>query len=439
MCARVSSTSTSVTCVPGTPPTSRATQHPTMPAPTTVIRSPTSGPASHRALTAVCTVPARTARSGGTSSGTTVTASAGTTYAVWWGKETEDGAHPELVGTAVDDADVEVAGLHRAGEVALLKRCPHHVVLALRDSATEHQSLGAAAHSGPQRAHQHLARTRLRQLAPCESRPGWVRGSRTRALPSAPAPSSSRPDESKRRLYRMTVRTPEIRRHGALGWSSAQLGPGRPAHRLCLPARAPRCPRGDHRPRRVRLVGRCRLRSRPCRPACSRADALQPGRIGAGGQRDPGSRSPRLWGRGAHGGLVRGPGACGDPRGALDGGAGARRRRRPGRSAYRHHLGVRGALRHGGRRVPDHGPERVRRTWVGLVGARDGSGPVCVRGRRLGAAVAARSGAAAAVGQGGRRVRGRRADRCGGRHPARCRDRRDAACRAGPAGRVVRP
>jgi len=28
-------------------------------------------------------------------------------------------------------------------------------------------------------------------------------------------------------------------------------------------------PRGDHRPRRVRLVGRCGLRSRPCRQAVS--------------------------------------------------------------------------------------------------------------------------------------------------------------------------
>ena len=80
------------------------------------------------------------------------------------GEETEDGAPPELVGTAVDDADVEVAVLDRAGKVTLLKRCPHHFVLALRDSATEHQSLGAAAHPGPQRAHQHLAGTRLRQL-----------------------------------------------------------------------------------------------------------------------------------------------------------------------------------------------------------------------------------------------------------------------------------
>ena len=90
------------------------------------------------------------------------------------GEETEDGASPELVGTAVDDADLEVAVLHRAGEVALLKRCPHHVVLALRDSATEHQALGAAAHPGPQRAHQHVARTRLRQLDRANLAPAGV-------------------------------------------------------------------------------------------------------------------------------------------------------------------------------------------------------------------------------------------------------------------------
>ena len=50
-----------------------------MPAPTTVTRSPISGAASHSALTAVSTVPASTARAGGTSSGTTTTAAAGTT------------------------------------------------------------------------------------------------------------------------------------------------------------------------------------------------------------------------------------------------------------------------------------------------------------------------------------------------------------------------
>ena len=56
-----------------------ATQHPTIPAPTTLTRSPTRGGASQRALTAVSTVPARTARSGGTPSGTGTTAEAGTT------------------------------------------------------------------------------------------------------------------------------------------------------------------------------------------------------------------------------------------------------------------------------------------------------------------------------------------------------------------------
>ncbi len=50
-----------------------------MPAPTTVTRSPSSGAASHSALTAVSTVPASTARAGGTPSGTTTTALAGTT------------------------------------------------------------------------------------------------------------------------------------------------------------------------------------------------------------------------------------------------------------------------------------------------------------------------------------------------------------------------
>ena len=83
--ARERSTSTSVTSTAGNRASRRATQQPTIPAPTTATRSPISGAASHKALTAVSTVPASTARAGGTSSGTTVTAPAGTTYAVWWG------------------------------------------------------------------------------------------------------------------------------------------------------------------------------------------------------------------------------------------------------------------------------------------------------------------------------------------------------------------
>src|SRR4029077_5692116 len=80
--ARDGSTSTSVTSTAGNRASRRATQQPTIPAPTTATRSPTSGGASHRALTAVSTVPPSTARAGGTPSGTTVTAPAGTTYAV---------------------------------------------------------------------------------------------------------------------------------------------------------------------------------------------------------------------------------------------------------------------------------------------------------------------------------------------------------------------
>ena len=73
-------------------------------------------------------------------------------------------------------------------------------------------------------------------------------------------PPGSNPN-AERRLYRMTVRTAEIRRHGASGRVKCAAGPDRPARRLRLPARAARCPRGRPRPRRVRLGGRCRLRA----------------------------------------------------------------------------------------------------------------------------------------------------------------------------------
>ncbi|GMA38345.1 hypothetical protein GCM10025883_03900 [Mobilicoccus caccae] len=57
-----------------------ATEAPIMPPPTTAMRSPSRGPASHRALTAVSTAPASTARSVGTSSGIGVRAPVSTTY-----------------------------------------------------------------------------------------------------------------------------------------------------------------------------------------------------------------------------------------------------------------------------------------------------------------------------------------------------------------------
>jgi hypothetical protein len=83
--ARAGSASTSCTRAPGKVASTPATEQPTMPPPTTAIRSPIRGVASQRALTAVSTVPASTARAAGTPSGTTVTAVAGTTYRVWCG------------------------------------------------------------------------------------------------------------------------------------------------------------------------------------------------------------------------------------------------------------------------------------------------------------------------------------------------------------------
>ena len=64
-------------------------------------------------------------------------------------------------GPSLDDADVEVAVLHRAREVAVLERRAHRRVLARRHAAAEHQRLGAAADAGPQRADEHVVALRL--------------------------------------------------------------------------------------------------------------------------------------------------------------------------------------------------------------------------------------------------------------------------------------
>ena len=156
--ARVGSTSTSVTRHPGIPASRRATQQPTIPAPTTATRSPTRGAASQSALTAVSTVPASTARLAGTSSGTTTTDSTGTTYAVWCGCRQKTVRPDELRRPLLDDADAEVAVLHRRREVTLLVRGAHDGVLVLGHGAAEDDRLGAAAHARVQGAHEHLAR-----------------------------------------------------------------------------------------------------------------------------------------------------------------------------------------------------------------------------------------------------------------------------------------
>ena len=64
---------------------SHATRHPTVPAPTTATRWPGRMVASHTPFSAVSMFAASTARRAGTSSGTTCTASAGTTKRVWCG------------------------------------------------------------------------------------------------------------------------------------------------------------------------------------------------------------------------------------------------------------------------------------------------------------------------------------------------------------------
>src|SRR5919106_430518 len=78
----------------------------------------------------------------------------------------------------LDGADVEVAVLDRSREVALLERRAHRRVLARRDAAPEHQSLGAAADAGPQRVDHHVAASRLGQ----------------RDRPDLPAPGAAQPE-----------------------------------------------------------------------------------------------------------------------------------------------------------------------------------------------------------------------------------------------------
>ena len=71
MALREGLVSTSSTSQPGICAAIHATRQPTVPAPTTAIRSPMCGRASHMPLIAVSTFAASTARCGGTPSGTT--------------------------------------------------------------------------------------------------------------------------------------------------------------------------------------------------------------------------------------------------------------------------------------------------------------------------------------------------------------------------------
>ena len=91
----------------------------------------------------------------------------------------------------------------------------------------------------------------------------------------------------------------------------------------------------------------------------------------------------------------------------------AGRLRRPGRAARRDVERVRGAVRHGGGRVPDPGARGagVAVRQGGRVGAGVGADALRVRGRRLGVAVAECAAAAQPPASDGVRVAARRADR----------------------------
>ena len=131
----------------------------------------------------------------GTSSGTTVTAEAGTTYAVWWGCRQKTVRPRRSAGPVLDEADAEVAVLDRAGEVAVLERRPHRVVLARRHVPAEDQGLGPPADRGPQRPHEHVLRARRRQRDRDGSRRRPARAARTPAPAPACAASSAAPRE----------------------------------------------------------------------------------------------------------------------------------------------------------------------------------------------------------------------------------------------------
>ena len=335
-----------------------------------------AGAASQSALTAVSTVPASTARRGGTPSGTTATASAGTTYAVWCGWRQKTVRPRSSVGAGLDHADVEVAVLHRSREVALLERRPHHGVLALGNAAAEDQRLGAAAHPRHQRADEHLPRARVRQVRRCGSRRTRAHAARrrgplvTRRLP--PRPAGPEPTPARRRMtgiqtYGGRVRTVHVGPltvlpgvAGLLAALDVTVGLGVPA----LVAGAV-----------LAIVAVAGARARPA--------PRGPGPAGAGQRRHPGPRRPGRGGHRARRAVVERRRAPRPARRAQLGRPGPRPRRRPAGPDPGHgHRAGRG-VRHGDRRLPDPRAERVRRPRRGGVGAADRPGALPPAARRL--------------------------------------------------------
>ena len=114
------------------------------------------GAASQSALTAVSTVPASTARSAGTSFGHHGHVRGRDDVRRLVRVQAEHGLAEQRRWAGLHHADVEVAVLHRPGEVTVLVRRPHPFVLVGRDRSAEDQRLGAAAHAGAEGADQDL-------------------------------------------------------------------------------------------------------------------------------------------------------------------------------------------------------------------------------------------------------------------------------------------
>ena len=150
-------------------------RQPTAPAPITATRSPFPTPPSQTAFSAVSILAARTARAGGTASGTDDSCIFRHHIGRLMRIETENGLLRRGARTGHDPADIRVSVFDRAWKGTLLERRPHGFELACRHLAAVHQALGAAADAGVKRFHEHLAFARRVDLDRANEAPiRWV-------------------------------------------------------------------------------------------------------------------------------------------------------------------------------------------------------------------------------------------------------------------------
>ncbi len=129
------------------------------------------------------------------------------------GVQAEHRAPEEPGRTVLDHAHVEVAVLHRPGEVAVLEGGAHGVVLAARHASGEDQALGPPAHPRPESAHGDLVGPAPGQRAPADLARARLRHpegqcltarATTHATTSRPLPRPA-PGEPERRRPRCTT------------------------------------------------------------------------------------------------------------------------------------------------------------------------------------------------------------------------------------------